>query len=160
MNTPLRDFVHESNRIEGIERADSDPQFQVEVEAHHRFLRLSTPTVGDLERFIGAVTARGAHPGVLRRHVGANVRVGAHVAPPGGPGITLRLEVLLEDWKRRGAHATHVAYENLHPFTDGNGRSGRVLWLLQMGGIAPLGFLHEFYYQTLTAASRGRGDGS
>ena len=36
-----------------------------------------------------------------------------------------------------------------HPFTDGNGRSGRALWLWQMNNHAPFGFLHTFYYQTL-----------
>ena len=37
---------------------------------------------------------------------------------------------------------------------DGNGRSGRVLWLYNMGGIerVPLGFLHTFYYQALDAS--------
>jgi hypothetical protein len=40
------------------------------------------------------------------------------------------------------------------PTTDGNGRSGRALWLWCMRGRAPLGFLHQFYYQTLGAAER------
>lgn len=156
----LENFVRESNKIEGIERDDGDPQFQAEVEAHHQFLHLTEPTVGELERFVRAVTARSLHPGTLRRLEGMNVRVGAHVPPAGGPGIKVRLEALLEGRGALrgalGAYATHIAYEHLHPFTDGNGRSGRVLWLLQMGGTAPLGFLHQFYYQTLEA----QGDGS
>ena len=50
----------------------------------------------------------------------------------------------------------HLRYETLHPFMDGNGRSGRILWAWQMlhHDIAPgirLGFLHAFYYQTLAA---------
>ena len=47
--------------------------------------------------------------------------------------------------------AVHVAYENLHPFMNGNGRSGRALWLWHMGGIekVPLGFLRTWYYQSL-----------
>jgi hypothetical protein len=45
----------------------------------------------------------------------------------------------------------HVRYETLHPFTDGNGRTGRALWYWMMVGSsrADLGFLHAFYYQTL-----------
>jgi hypothetical protein len=51
----------------------------------------------------------------------------------------------------------HVEYEQLHPFTDGNGRSGRAMWLYAMKKCGRLeqglnlGFLHAFYYQTLSA---------
>ncbi len=154
----IKDFVRESNRIEGIERdldrLTDNQQFEVEVEAHRYFVRLPQPTVINLQAFVTRVTALQAHPGVLRTSPAMGVSVGGHVAPPGGPEIVERLKMILFNviHRKQAAHETHVAYETLHPFTDGNGRSGRVLWLWQMGGIAPLGFLHKFYYQTLQAS--------
>ncbi len=142
----LEDFVRESNRIEGILR---DP-LPSEIAAHEKLLAFEVVTVSVLEEFV-AIAQPGA---VLRRTPGLNVRVGSHIAPPGGPEIEQRLESLLTyvgNMGRRGAYETHLAYEDLHPFTDGNGRSGRALWLWQMGGEAPIGFLHQFYYQTLDA---------
>ena len=145
----ITDFVIESNRIEGIVRAADDPQLAREIEATIRFSRLHWPKVGDLEEFVRICTWTQPEIGVLRREPGINVRVGDYIAPPGGPEIEKRLEVILEAMVVRGAFETHCLYESLHPFTDGNGRSGRVLWLWQKGGIAPLGFLHAFYYETL-----------
>lgn len=89
-----------------------------------------------------------------------NVRIGNHRPPPGGPGIATELSKLIRQAIDNDATPfdIHRRYETLHPFMDGNGRSGRILWAWQMieHDIAPglnLGFLHAFYYQTLDATS-------
>lgn len=143
-------FVRESNRIEGIRSVH--PR---EVEAHKRLLALREVRVEDLEQFVADVA------GVpLRRDLGQDVRVGNHSPPPGGPDIENELETLLGYVK--GGSVTprraHLEYERLHPFIDGNGRSGRALWAWQMqrDGYNPfaLPFLHRFYYQTLDVAGQ------
>ena len=143
VDLPLLKFIEETNRIEGIE----DYNGSVCIEAHRKFLALNKITVKDLEDFVSAI-----EPGaVLRRMSGQDVRVGNHLAPLGGSFIEGNLTAFLLDIKFMEAHQAHLAYEDLHPFTDGNGRSGRVLWLWLKGGTAPLGFLHQWYYDTLAA---------
>lgn len=135
----LSDFVHESNRIEGIHGAS-----QADVEAHEDFLS-SKGGVDDLITFVSRVAQA-----PFRRLPGQNVRVGAHIAPPGGPMIE---EMLKEVLKIEDIYDQHCAFLTLHPFMDGNGRSARALWLKRMGGEPPrIGFLHKFYYQTLEHA--------
>lgn len=143
----LRSFVAESNRIEGIHRV-----LDSEVDATAAFLKLETVRVQDLSALV-AVFAPGHR---LRDKPGLNVRVGNYCPPPGGPLILSSLENLLYnvDCGSVTPFQAHLRYEALHPFTDGNGRSGRALWLWVMKGIAPLGFLHMFYYQTLAAIER------
>lgn len=143
-------FVAESNRIEGITRPPSDAELMASI----AFLSLPhEPTVACLEAFVSVV-----QPGArLRTEPGMNVVIGEHVPPKGGPFIRTRLESLLLG-VAQGEHpyALHVEYERLHPFMDGNGRSGRILWAWQMvhRGHRPglhLGFLHAWYYQSLSA---------
>lgn len=145
MKFDLEEFVRESNRIEGILRAPK-PQ---EIYAHAAFINVVQPTTADLEGFVGVIA-----PGHrLRDKHGLDVYVGNHVPPRGAPEIRTALDTLLAR-VNEGADLyhpwqAHIDYETLHPFTDGNGRSGRALWLWQMQA-APLGFLHQFYYQTLS----------
>lgn len=143
----LVSFVRESNRIEGIIR---EPH-QMEVEVTRDFLGLNSLTVPSLVTLVQTL-----QPGArLRAAVGLDVRVGNHLPPEGGPHIRKLLQSFLEAMPNYTPHSAHVAYETLHPFTDGNGRSGRAIWAWQMvraGSEIPLGFLHQFYYQTLAAS--------
>jgi hypothetical protein len=144
------DFIRESNRIEGILR---DPT-QDEIAAHERLMKrrqLSVATVGD---FQAAIAPRMP----LRSEEGMNVRVGSHTAPEGGVQIVQRLQRLLTQVNQgRGVPCSvHVAFEKLHPYMDGNGRTGRAIWAWQMQRLGrdpfSLPFLHRFYYQTLEAS--------
>lgn len=137
----LFDILLESNRIEGINSVRSQ-----EMIAAENFLVLEKLSIGAIEKFV-SVTQPDA---VIRDRKGLDVVVGSYYPPRGGPRIRILLSELL-DWINTGeidAFQAHIEYEKIHPFTDGNGRSGRMIWLWQMKS-APLGFLHTFYYQAL-----------
>ena len=147
----LRAFVEESNMIEGLTHKVKDD----ELRAHR--LVLSRPIETEtLERFVYIVA-----PGhQLRRMDHMNVRIGQHIAPEGGPQIEKDLNHILSTI--HGPFDLHREYLTLHPFSDGNGRSARVIWLhqmLSMGLIEQIrarGFLHNWYYQTLQAHDKRR----
>ena len=135
-------FIAESKRIEGI----LSPPTEAEITEHNRFMNLTLIAVSDLEQFVAVFEPAAS----LRRHTGMNVQVGNHIAPPGGPEIETALSEILI--RANSGHylpsRIHLLYEKLHPFSDCNGRSGRMLWLWMMRE-APLGFLHTWYYQSL-----------
>lgn len=145
----LRRFVRESNRIENIVREPT----RREMEAHERLLSLDALTMPAVVEFVHDIT-NGEGP--LRSQPGMNVRVGPHVPPPGGSAIVSELEALLDEVngsRKLSPFDAHVRYETLHPFLDGNGRSGRAIWAWQMldMGRDPfvLSFLRSWYYDSL-----------
>lgn len=145
-DTDLRAFLTESNKIEAITR----PVTEEEIAAARAFLDLETISVKDVEQMVDVF-----QPGAkLRDKDKMNVRAGIHNPPPGGPKIRRALHHILSEayGSLTWAWRTHHAYEKLHPFMDGNGRSGRMIWLWQVsryGEIPSIGFLHAWYYQSL-----------
>ena len=150
----VRRLLEESNMIEGITRSITDEDVEIAIQ----FLKREVITSGDVCSFVGYFQPDAK----LRNAVGLDVWVGDHFPPRGGPEINDMLDVLLSrlyirdaDGKFPSPHDIHCQYERLHPFTDCNGRSGRIIWAWQLlhytGDLPEVDFLHWWYYQSLSA---------
>lgn len=141
----LMEFAKESNRIEGITNAEANERMFQKLEA---FLKLEKLTIENVCEF--------NEWGVLRDNEGLNVMVGGRVRPYVVGYIKYELNRILDYLIIEQVSTpffVHVKFQKLHPFTDGNGRTGRAIWLWQMVrqhdyDLSP-GFLHKWYIQSL-----------
>ena len=141
------EFITESNAIEAIEipypdalKAWTDKQHKVpelggQVSALNYTLRnhkkdLSVDQIVKLHTKLMKGLLPSYYLGLRKDWV----KVGGRLCP-----APIALKPMLETWCAKvnlmknptedEVWQTHLAYENIHPFMDGNGRSGRLLWL-------------------------------
>lgn len=153
MNEKLYDFLVESDKIEGIYLPfpGNIKAWEKRLEATTNFIELHPITIPALRKIVKIFEPMAE----LRDKEGLNVFVGGYYPPKGGKDIGIVLQKLLISMveEELTPFKAHNIYESLHPFTDCNGRSGRLIWLWQMihqgHGWPELGFLHTWYYQSL-----------
>ena len=131
---------------EGRELAASDPRSRREVVNYFAGLRyvekhadkkaIRHEDVLELHRILAGEVMDQGEAG---RYRSIAVRVGRHVPPPPSEVSGLMFE-LLDWWNKRSGELSpvlssavlHYRFETIHPFADGNGRTGRALSLWEL----------------------------
>lgn len=96
---------------------------------------------------------------------GVNVRVGLHIAPP-YYSVPRKLGTLIKwfnvNYKKFNpivvAAYFHSEFETIHPFVDGNGRTGRLLinFMLKNTGFPPITIFFKYRQEYYTALEKAR----
>lgn len=153
----IKRFVHESNLIEGYDDKHMDAQGLLAwdnlLDNAPSLEMLDHKTICKVQRTV-VYSQENLQPewiGFYRSFNKVRIRVGNHqgVAPE-------NIDRAMDEWVVQLPEADpiqhHIAFEKIHPFVDGNGRTGRLLlwWHQLKRGEEPTLFLnaqkHEKYY--------------
>ncbi|MFH0890005.1 MAG: Fic family protein [Candidatus Aenigmatarchaeota archaeon] len=131
----ILEFCLESNLIEGVDEDNPASPFVSQHLAAFDYARNNKKiSIRELHRILmnGLIDVKGEEAGEYRKH---HVRIGRHVHPPPGyvveslmGGLEEDMEVaLLKGYRQHTEWELHNRFEVVHPFVDGNGRTGRLL---------------------------------
>jgi hypothetical protein len=148
------EFQRESDSIEELH--PSDETLAIEAKAL-KDLCEGELTIANIETYVKSVQP----DAFLRTNKGDEVSIMGFDGLTGGLAVSYALQEIIDGLPTTEGWYNYVRYELLHPFSDGNGRSGRAVWLYYMlnvmGGwqyVSSLGFLDTFHRQILYAFSR------
>lgn len=151
-----KEHIRQSNLIEGIDDPLQDGQAMVAwqwlsqqrkldaivIKKAHKILMDKSPLTADLR-------------GTWRPH---NVRVGSHVAPD-HKDVPRLITHWVKTYRNYNPQEAHIQFEVIHPFADGNGRTGRMLlWWHQISLGKKPQLLQARERQDYYAWFRGRGN--
>lgn len=133
-------FIKGSNRIEGI---TDEAEIEQSLKAWE-YLKdqpaITHEVVKEVQRIITANQAEldNTQRGAYRK---IPVRIGGRYAPNAGL-VPALMDNFLADMELMTPLVAHVRFESIHPFVDGNGRTGRMIMWWHMAKIGK----HPFYY--------------
>jgi Fic family protein len=123
----MNDHIRQSNLIENIDDPEEDEVSKYAWAWLEKQKKIDQPTLLELHHLI---TCRQMSPEESGHYRNIQVYVGRHVPP--APMIAQGMMYgwiidLMENWKYLDPKEMHVQFEKIHPFVDGNGRTGRML---------------------------------
>lgn len=146
----MHDHIHQSNLIEGINFARADKNCMKAWLWLLEQPKLTHEVIQQLQKLITLhqIDLKPREKGYYRT---IQVYVGSHVLP--APQLVQGLmDNWLLDFMQLNPLDAHIRFEKIHPFVDGNGRTGRMLmWWHELHiGELPTKFMdwdkHEVYY--------------
>lgn len=143
-------YIRESNLIEDIDDNAEDRQsFKAWL-----FLKdvpfLTIDVLKELHRMITLNQLPVGQRGVLRSELKVNVTIGGKVAPQWYlSGHMLNNWIMDYSQGAKSPIDAHLEYEHIHPWIDGNGRTGRMLywWHCRKAKVEPILFTNENKYE-------------
>jgi hypothetical protein len=132
IETQIKRLIHESNLIEGYDRPDFDKQSLLAwrwlMDSGIPFDMLQHNDIKKLQKMITLLQddLRPDQRGYYRNMSEINVTIGGRLAPHYSVVDGLMGNWLL-DYPTLTPKEAHIRFEHIHPFVDGNGRTGRML---------------------------------
>jgi Fic family protein len=122
----IREYLRESNAIEDVH---DEQALETAYEAWEELRAVDTLTKENIKSVHGTLL-KNRQPEIAGEFRDCNVRVGGDV-PPSPNAVPELVSELLSTTPETPFEALdwHIRFEKIHPFADGNGRIGRLIYL-------------------------------
>lgn len=140
----MEEHIHESNLIEGIDYPEEDKQSMRAWNDLKNKKIIKSADICYLQKVITLNQLVGPDKGYFRDLTRTNVTVGGYQAPAYEMVGSLMFNWVVDIWMNTPIE-NHIEFEKIHPFVDGNGRTGRMLmwWQEIQSGKKPTLFKHS-----------------